>query len=117
MERLFPDLLIPLITGFIWFLWHYHFVLSGSMEVPIFAFLLGCVFESYGYYALTKVAKNNIVPASIWHFVGNLVFNMYKFDAQWHNGNTTFYWVATVCYAINILVFTLLSVFWRKNIK
>ena len=117
LERLLPDFLIPLITGFIWCLWHYHFIISGSMEVPILAFLLGCVFESYGYYALTKAAKNNIVPASIWHFVGNLFFNMYKFDAQWHNGNTMFYWVATVCYAINILVFALLFVSWKKKYK
>lgn len=117
LERLLPDFFIPLLTGLIWCLWHYHFIISGSMEVPILAFLLGCVFESYGYYALTKVAKNNIVPASIWHFIGNLVFNVYRFDAQWHNGNTIFYWVTTVCYAINILVFALLSVSWNKKVS
>lgn len=115
LERLLPDLYIPLLTGFIWCLWHYHFIISGSMEVPIAAFMLGCIFESYGYFALTKLAENNIVPASIWHFIGNLFFNVYKFDPQWHNGNTRFYGIATVCYAINILVFALLSVFFANK--
>lgn len=107
LEMLLPNLYIPLLTGFIWYLWHYHFIISGTMEVPIVAFLLGCIFESYGYFALTKLAKNNIIPASIWHFTGNLFFNVYRFDSQWHDGSTIFYWIATVCYAICIFVFVL----------
>lgn len=107
LEKIFPDKYIALITGIIWALWHYHFILSGSMDVPVVAFALGCVFESYGYFTITKLAKNNIVPASIWHFTGNMMFNLYRFDPQWHNGNHTFYWIATIFYAINILLFVM----------
>lgn len=66
---------------------------------------LGSVFESYGYFAITKLAKSNIVPASIWHFTGNMMFNLYRFDPQWYDGKITFYWIATIFYAANILLF------------
>ena len=107
LEEILPHKYIPLFTGVIWALWHYHFLLSGSMDVPIVAFLLGCVFESYGYFTITKLSKNNIVPASIWHFTGNMMFNLYRFDPQWHNGNQLYYWIATLFYAANILLFIL----------
>lgn len=107
LEKVLPHSFIPFLTGVLWALWHYHFVLSGSMDIPIVAFALGCIFESYGYFAITKMAKNNILPASIWHFTGNLIFHIYRFDPQWHNGDTTFYWIATVCYGANIILFIL----------
>ena len=107
LDKILPHCFIPFLTGVLWALWHYHFVLSGSMDIPIVAFALGCIFESYGYFAITKMAKNNILPASIWHFTGNLMFNIYRFDPQWHNGDTTFYWIATVCYGANIILFIL----------
>ena len=105
LDAILPDQYITIITGIIWALWHYHFVISGSMGVPVVAFTLGCVFESYGYFAITRLAKNNIVPASIWHFTGNMMFNLYRFDSGWHDGKVTFYWVATIFYAANILLF------------
>ena len=106
-DTIFSDKYIPLFTGIIWTLWHYHFILSGSMEIPVVAFTLGCVFESYGYFTITKLAKNNIVPASIWHFTGNIMFNLYRFDPKWHNGKNIFYWIATIFYAANILLFVI----------
>ena len=107
LETIIPDKNIALFTGIIWALWHYHFILSGSMDVPVVAFTFGCVFESYGYFTITKLSKNNVVPASIWHFTGNMMFNLYRFDPQWHNGNNTFYWIATVMYSANILLFVI----------
>lgn len=112
--EILPDKYIPPVIGIIWALWHYHFIVSGSMEVPVVAFTLGCVFESFGYFALTKFAKNNIVPASIWHFTGNMMFNLYRFDPQWHNGEVTFYWIATIFYAANMILFV--AYVRRKNI-
>lgn len=107
LSDLFYPKYIPIMTGIIWSLWHYHFILSGTMTISMVPFVLGCIFESYGYYALTRFAKGNIVPASIWHFTGNLMFNMYRFDPQWHNGETLFYWIASLFYAVNILLFVL----------
>lgn len=105
LETILPDKYIAPFTGIIWALWHYHFILSGSMDVPVVAFTLGCIFESYGYFAITKLAKNNIVPASIWHFTGNMMFNLYRFDPQWHNGKIIFYWITTIFYAATIFLF------------
>lgn len=107
LEVLLPNAFIPFVSGIIWALWHYHFLLSGSMKIPLFAFLLGCIFESYGYFVITKYAKNNVVPACIWHFTGNLFFNMYRFDPHWHDGDISFYWITTVCYVINVFLFYL----------
>ena len=107
LESVFPERYIAPFTGVIWAFWHYHFVLSGSMHIPVLAFTIGCIFESYGYFAITKLAKGNIVPASIWHFTGNLMFNLYRFDPQWHNSNNSFYWIATMFYAANILLFVI----------
>ena len=105
LETLISDKYIPLIVGVIWALWHYHFILLGSMEVPVFAFAAGCIFESYGYFAITKFAKNNIVPACIWHFTGNMMFNLYRFDPQWHLGSSKFYWIATAFYSVFVVIF------------
>lgn len=116
LKTLISDTYIPFIVGIIWALWHYHFILSGSMEVPILAFTLGCIFESYGYFAVTKLAKNNIVPACIWHFTGNMMFNLYRFDPQWHNGELTFYWIATVFYSVNIVIFIVYGKKQRKHL-
>lgn len=35
------------------------------------------------------------------------MFNLYRFDPQWHDGNHLYYWIATVFYATNILLFIL----------
>ena len=115
LEKVLPHSFIPFLTGVLWALWHYHFVLSGSMDIPILAFALGCIFESYGYFAITKMARNNIFPASIWHFTGNLMLNIYRFDPQWHDCNTLFYWIATLSYGASILLFVLYEKKETKN--
>ena len=96
---------VPLLVGVIWGAWHFHFFLSGSMEVPIVPFFLGAIFESYGYYAVTEQSDGNIVPASLWHFTGNLFFNLYRFDPSWHEGNLQACWIVTAMYAVNLIYF------------
>lgn len=115
LDKTFTHKLIPAFTGVIWALWHYHFMLSGSMGVPFLAFGLSCVFESYGYYTITKMSKNNIIPASIWHFTGNLMFNLYRFDPHWHNGNNIFYWITTGFYVVNILLFVIHEKYFQRS--
>ena len=68
----FGYIVTPFLVGVIWALWHYHFYWAGAISVPIFLFATGCITESYGYYWITKKVKGNIIPASIWHFTGNL---------------------------------------------
>lgn len=98
---------VPFGVGVIWFLWHYHFGLGGKMSVPILWFLVGCIAESYGYAQLTKWAKGNIMPASLWHVSGNLFFKFYTLG-QHH----TTYGIATLQYGLCVLFY-----FYHKGIK
>ena len=100
----------PLMVGGIWAAWHYHFFVSGSMEVPIFAFIYGCIVESYGYYLITKAAKGNIVPASVWHFSGNLFFNLYLLNPNWNGGSTVPYNISNLIMTVYIIAFI-----WKKK--
>lgn len=96
---------IPIITGCIWALWHYHFILGGTMEIPYAVFLYGCVVESFGYYVITKLARGNIVPASIWHFSGNLFFNLCRINPEWNGGSFVPYYVVNGLYSVYVLAF------------
>ncbi len=101
------EVLTPLLVGIVWLLWHYHFFLSGTMEVPLLIFGFGCIAESYGYYVITKLAKGNVIPASVWHFSGNLMFNLYLLGPSWNGGSIVPYLVANLFYGANIVGFGL----------
>lgn len=113
IEQKFGGKLTPLIVGFIWSTWHYHFFLSGTMEVPIVTFTYGCIAESCGYYVITKLAKGNIVPASLWHFSGNLFFNLYLLNPNWNNGSIIPYIIVNTLYVLYIGAF----IYYRKMDK
>ena len=73
----------PLVVGSVWALWHYHFFWSGTMaSAPVGLFAVGCVAESYGYYWVTTRSKGNIIPASVWHFTGNLCMSAYTISPE-----------------------------------
>jgi len=79
----------PLFVGSIWALWHYHFFWAGTMmSAPILLFALGCIAESYGYYWVTSKSKGNIIPASVWHFTGNLFISLFAISPEYNNGST-----------------------------
>jgi membrane protease YdiL (CAAX protease family) len=102
----------PLVIGIIWSLWHYHFFILGFMSVPLLLFILGCIADSYGYYWLTKRAKGNIIPASIWHFSGNLFFSIFLIYPQYNHGNIIpylFFIILSVIMAGGITVWGILS--------
>ncbi len=110
IEDRFGDKVTPLLIGIIWALWHYHFFLSGSMDVPILFFAYGCILESYGYYVLTKLAKGNVLPASLWHFSANLFFNLYLLNPNWNGGSVVPYAIASLFYTSYLGVFV-----WYKK--
>ena len=112
VEKRFGAVATPLIIGAIWAAWHYHFFISGSMEVPIVLFVLGCITESCSYYILTKISKGNIVPASLWHFSGNLFFNIFRINPQWNNGSTVPYMIVSIFYLIYFITF---AIFIRRT--
>lgn len=91
LDRRFGYIITPLILGGIWSLWHYHFFLSGTNTAPFLLFTLGCIAESYSYYWLTRLSKGNVIPASIWHFTGNLWIKLYLINPEYNQGSVVPY--------------------------
>lgn len=110
LEKRFGSAITPLLLGFIWTSWHYHFWISGSMETPLLLFAYGCITESYGYYVITKLSGGNVVPASLWHFSGNLFFNLYLLNPNWNQGSAVPYFFVNALCSIYIVVY----VWYRK---
>lgn len=79
---------IPLIIGITWSLWHYHFFLLETISAPIILFTISCIIDSYIYYGLTTKSEQNIISASIFHFMGNLLFSVLLIYPNYYNGNT-----------------------------
>jgi len=105
IESKIGAILTPFFVGVTWGLWHFHYFMTGMMDVPFALLLLGCIFESYGYFVITKLAKGNILPASIWHFSGNLFINLFLFTANDNYGSNTPYLIMTFVFAFCVIVF------------
>lgn len=102
----------PILLGCLWALWHYHFFLIGTMSAPIILFALGCIAESFGYYWLTKKSKGNVIPASIWHFTGNLWFNIFLISPEYNQGSVVPYLLFilySILMAVGITIWGILS--------
>ncbi len=87
LNKFFGHYITPLLIGVIWALWHYHLFLLGTTSAPLLLFVLGCIADSYGYYWVTYKSDGNVIPASIWHFTGNLFFNLYLINPEYNHGS------------------------------
>jgi hypothetical protein len=103
----------PLIVGVIWGLWHYHYFLSGVMNVPFTLLILGCIFDSYGYYVIKKMVRGNILPASIWHFSGNLFLNIFSLNIN-DDGKYLTYMITTFSYVFCVIGFFIYYHWYKK---
>lgn len=112
VEERFGMYVTPLIVGIIWTLWHYHFFLTGSMNIALGVFAYGCIAESYGYYVITKMSKGNIIPATLWHFSGNLFSNLYLLTAQCNNGSMIPYVMTNVIFSVIDIG---IVIYWRQK--
>lgn len=92
--------IVPCIVGMIWCLWHYHFFLQNSIEVPIPLFFISCIIESYIYSFLMSVTSNNIVSAMTYHFMWNLLIHVVAVNPADNYGSI-------VPYAILVILETL----------
>lgn len=111
IEKKWGNDMTPLLIGFIWAAWHYHFFISGTMDVPLIPFTYGCIAESYGYYSITKLSDGNIIPASLWHFSGNLFLNLYLINPNWNNGSIVPYFIINMVSTVYIGVF----IYYRRK--
>lgn len=106
------NLAAPIFIGTIWALWHYHFFWLEAMSAPLILFLIGCIVDSFGYYWVTKKSKGNIIPASMWHFVWNLCFNLFLISPEYNQGSILPYFIFVIystIMAINISIWGILS--------
>lgn len=115
LQPYFNKLTLPLILGVIWAAWHYHFYLYGTNSAPLVLFTLGCVTESYVYFALTKCVNGNIVPASVFHFSGNLCFNLFLINPEYNKGSTLPYQLYILCSLITAVI--AFSVIHKRRVK
>ena len=107
VEAKMGTLLTPLFVGTIWGIWHFHYFITGVMSVPFALLVLGCIFESYGYFMITKFAKGNILPASIWHFSGNLFINLFTLNKSYLS-----YLIMTLSYGLCLVAFL---IYYKKK--
>jgi len=114
IEQIIGMFFTPLIIGTVWGLWHYHYFLIGEMNVSFLLLILGCIFESYGYYVITKMAQGNIIPASIWHFSSNLFINLFSLNTN-NDGNNLSYLTVTLIYGFCVIAF-LVYYHYKKNV-
>jgi membrane protease YdiL (CAAX protease family) len=97
----------PILVGLIWALWHYHFFWLGTLSAPVLLFCVGCITESFGYYWITKRTNGNIIPATLWHFVGNFAFKVFLISPEYNDGSELPYLtfaVLTTIMAVVIIV-------------
>lgn len=97
--------LAPFIVGIIWGLWHYHYFLSGGMQVPLMWFFIGCIAESYIYGYLLVWSDYNLLSAMMYHFAWNLFIHVFALNPVDNMGNPLPYIVLTI---LEILICILL---------
>jgi membrane protease YdiL (CAAX protease family) len=96
LEKRLGHMGTPIVLGCIWALWHSYSFFVGTHSAPIFLFVLGCIAESYSCYWITKKSKGNCIPASIWHFTGNLWFNLLLINPEHNQGSMAPYLLYTI---------------------
>lgn len=103
-----PEFAVPFILGLIWSVWHYHFFIIDSINVPIVWFVIGCIADSYLYLFLLKLSRGNILIAMLYHMSGNLFINLFGINPDMNEGSAGPYFVSVILtgiFAISLNVF------------
>jgi membrane protease YdiL (CAAX protease family) len=109
LMNVLPEFVVPFIVGLIWSVWHYHFFIIGSINVPIFLFVTGCIADSYIYLFLLKVSRGNIVIAMLYHMCGNMFLNIFNINPDMNEGSVVPYFISVIIaglFGIGLLMFT-----------
>ena len=105
--------IVPGIVGLIWCLWHYHYFVQNSIEVPIAIFVTGCIIESYIYSYLMRVTKDNLVSAMTFHFMYNLMIHAVAINPTDNNGSIIPYVTMTILEALVMFIL----IIWDTKVK
>lgn len=105
-EHLEKEWYVPVITGIIWFLWHYHYFYQNGIEVPLLCFFIGCIAESFVYEYLLQWSDGNLLSSMMYHFSWNLCLHLFAINPADHAGNEVPYILMTlfeVCMVLLLL--------------
>ena len=91
LEKRMPSILLPLLVGSIWSLWHYHFYMTGNMTTPVLWLVLGCIADSYIYRFLLHKDEGGILSSMIYHMCGNLFPRLFLLSPEANGGSITWY--------------------------
>lgn len=91
LEKKLPSILVPLLVGLLWTLWHYHFYITGNMTTPLLLLMLSCIADSYIYRYLLRCSGGGILPAMLYHMFGNLFPRLFLLAPEANGGDTTWY--------------------------
>lgn len=105
--------LVPFVLGIIWGLWHYHYYISQHMQIPFILLCVGCIVDSYIYYYVGRLTKNNFLFAMFYHFAWNLGIHLFAINPMDNGGSLLPYLLVII-----IEVVFILSLFLqKKNVK
>ena len=107
-EHLEKEWYVPVITGIIWFLWHYHYFYQNGIEVPLLCFFIGCIAESFVYEYLLQWSDGNLLSSMMYHFSWNLCLHLFAINPADHAGNEVPYILMTlfeVCMVLLLLAY------------
>ena len=104
-EGLAPHL-VPLLVGIIWGLWHYHYFLTGGLQVPVFCFFAGCVIESYLYSFFMQLTKQNLISAMTYHFAWNCAVHLFAINPVDNHGSRYPYIFLIILEALTLFIVT-----------
>lgn len=97
--------IVPGIVGMIWCLWHYHYFIQGSIQVPVLLFFISCIIESYIYSFLMCTTRNNIVSAMTYHFGWNLFIHIVAINPADNSGNIFPYFIMVILETFVVFIF------------
>ena len=78
---------VPLLVGTVWGLWHYHYFLTGGVQVPIALFFISCIIESYLYSFFMDCTGRNLVSVMIYHFAWNFFVHFFAVNPAGNQGS------------------------------
>lgn len=102
---------VPFLVGIVWGLWHYHYFLTGGLQVPIVLFFAGCMIESYFYSFFMDCTSQNLVSAMIYHFAWNFSIHFFAVNPA---DNQSRLWPYLILILLESLLLSVLYIAGRK---
>lgn len=113
MIEKFSPVIASLTIGLVWGVWHiWYFVIPGAFHysTPLWLLIIDCCGGSLWYTWFYKKSRS-IVIAILFHFAGNLFYNIIPCGPSWFNGNI----VPNLISSMIVLISGLIAVIFFKG--